>query len=267
MENERTGKTKNTILWVISIFLMLSMIVYIGQATTQAILMGILGLLVMPPINKKINEKIINGNKTKNTIKIISEIILFFVIVCNIPTNENTSITNTINNQNINNTTSTVSQINNTIANNEDKENENTVENNTINQINTIQNQNSTQSVHTETTQNNNSSVKTEPSTNIKTTTKTSAASTSTNNSSSTNNSTTKSSSTTTSSSSTNTANKQTASSSSQSTNVDNSRTVYVTPTGKRYHYISTCGGKNSTATTLNKAITRGLTPCQKCAK
>ena len=45
--------------------------------------MGILGLLVMPPINKKINEKIINGNKTKNTIKIISEIILFFVIVCN----------------------------------------------------------------------------------------------------------------------------------------------------------------------------------------
>ena len=44
-------------------------------------------------------------------------------------------------------------------------------------------------------------------------------------------------------------------------------RTVYVTPTGKRYHYISTRGGKNSTATTLNNAIARGLTPCQKCAK
>lgn len=45
------------------------------------------------------------------------------------------------------------------------------------------------------------------------------------------------------------------------------SQTVYVTPTGKRYHYSSTCGGKNSTATTLDNAKARGLTPCQKCAK
>ncbi len=47
----------------------------------------------------------------------------------------------------------------------------------------------------------------------------------------------------------------------------DNSKTVYVTPTGKRYHYISTCGGKNSTASTLNNAKARGLTPCKKCAQ
>ena len=45
-----------------------------------------------------------------------------------------------------------------------------------------------------------------------------------------------------------------------------NSRIVYRTPTGKRYHYLSTCGGKNSTATTLSAAIAAGLTPCQKCA-
>lgn len=64
MKNERK-ENKNTISWVISIFLILSMLVYIGQALTQAILMGILGLLVMPPINKKINEKFINENKTK----------------------------------------------------------------------------------------------------------------------------------------------------------------------------------------------------------
>ncbi len=49
--------------------------------------------------------------------------------------------------------------------------------------------------------------------------------------------------------------------------NTNNSRTVYRTPTGKRYHYISTCGGKNSTATTLSQAIASGLTPCQKCAQ
>ncbi len=49
--------------------------------------------------------------------------------------------------------------------------------------------------------------------------------------------------------------------------NTNNSRTVYRTPTGKRYHYISTCGGKNSSATTLSQAIASGLTPCQKCAQ
>ena len=47
----------------------------------------------------------------------------------------------------------------------------------------------------------------------------------------------------------------------------DDSKIVYVTPTGKRYHYISTCGGKNSTASTLNNAKARGLTPCKKCAQ
>ena len=44
-------------------------------------------------------------------------------------------------------------------------------------------------------------------------------------------------------------------------------QSVYVTPTGKRYHYSPTCGGKNSTASTLSAAQARGLTPCKKCAR
>ncbi|MDO5479245.1 MAG: hypothetical protein Q4G23_08800 [Clostridia bacterium] len=44
------------------------------------------------------------------------------------------------------------------------------------------------------------------------------------------------------------------------------SGTVYVTPTGKRYHLSPTCGGKNSKASTLDAALQRGLTPCKKCA-
>ncbi len=43
-------------------------------------------------------------------------------------------------------------------------------------------------------------------------------------------------------------------------------RTVYTAPTGKRYHFDPDCGGKNSSATTLDNALSRGLTPCQKCA-
>ncbi|MGM9551437.1 MAG: stalk domain-containing protein [Clostridia bacterium] len=41
---------------------------------------------------------------------------------------------------------------------------------------------------------------------------------------------------------------------------------VYITPTGKRYHFDKECGGKNSFETTLEKAIKANLTPCAKCA-
>ena len=46
-----------------------------------------------------------------------------------------------------------------------------------------------------------------------------------------------------------------------------NSRTVYRTPSGKRYHYSSTCGGKNSYEVSLDEAKKSGLTPCMKCGK
>lgn len=40
--------------------------------------------------------------------------------------------------------------------------------------------------------------------------------------------------------------------------------TVYITPTGKRYHRSSTCGGKNSYAVDISEVGSR--TPCKKCA-
>ncbi len=44
-----------------------------------------------------------------------------------------------------------------------------------------------------------------------------------------------------------------------------NSRTVYVTPTGKRYHYSGSCNGGSYSPSTLENALARGLTPCKKC--
>lgn len=41
-------------------------------------------------------------------------------------------------------------------------------------------------------------------------------------------------------------------------------QTVYITPSGKRYHLSSTCGGKNSYAVDISEVGSR--TPCQKCA-
>ena len=45
----------------------------------------------------------------------------------------------------------------------------------------------------------------------------------------------------------------------------DTSRLVYITPTGKRYHYSKACAGKNATESTINKAEKKGLTGCKNC--
>lgn len=42
--------------------------------------------------------------------------------------------------------------------------------------------------------------------------------------------------------------------------------TVYITPTGKRYHYSKSCAGKNAMARDLD-AVTGSYTPCKKCAQ
>lgn len=49
--------------------------------------------------------------------------------------------------------------------------------------------------------------------------------------------------------------------------NKNKSATVYIAPTGKRWHYLAKCAGKNATATTIAKAESLNLTPCKKCAK
>lgn len=46
---------------------------------------------------------------------------------------------------------------------------------------------------------------------------------------------------------------------------VTNDRTVYVTKTGKHYHYSGSCNGGNYYRSTLSEALARGLTPCDKC--
>ncbi|MBE6724966.1 MAG: S-layer homology domain-containing protein [Ruminococcaceae bacterium] len=41
--------------------------------------------------------------------------------------------------------------------------------------------------------------------------------------------------------------------------------TVYITPSGVRYHIDPDCGGVNSYPVSLSEALRRGKTPCQKC--
>ena len=50
------------------------------------------------------------------------------------------------------------------------------------------------------------------------------------------------------------------------SSSQSNNRTVYITKTGKKYHYNSSCNGGTYYASTLQEAKSRGLSPCSKCA-
>ena len=43
-------------------------------------------------------------------------------------------------------------------------------------------------------------------------------------------------------------------------------RTVYITPTGSKYHYDNNCNGGTYIASTLDEAKSMGLEPCKKCA-
>lgn len=45
-----------------------------------------------------------------------------------------------------------------------------------------------------------------------------------------------------------------------------NIRTVYITPTGSKYHYDNNCNGGTYIPSTLAEAQAKGLTPCKKCA-
>ncbi|MEG2001247.1 MAG: copper amine oxidase N-terminal domain-containing protein [Evtepia sp.] len=48
-------------------------------------------------------------------------------------------------------------------------------------------------------------------------------------------------------------------------TTQDQNRIIYITKSGKKYHYDSTCNGGTYFESTLSAALKKGLTPCQKC--
>ena len=47
---------------------------------------------------------------------------------------------------------------------------------------------------------------------------------------------------------------------------VSQGKTLYITPTGKKYHYDPHCNGVTYFKTTLEDALNWGLTPCKKYA-
>lgn len=262
-------KGKEIALGAISVFLIISMFVFLTKNAFIAILMGALGILLLPDVNSKINEKIIKGSKVKNYIKIALEVILFIFIVFNVPITNNSDVQEVAENNNTN-----TQQITNEINNSEDQ---NMLENNTTIGENNTNYENTTVSSTTtseEVTNNNNQGTpnNAQPKSNSSTSSssnKPKQSSGSTSSSKSTTSSGTSSGTTSSKSSSSSSSASTSSSSSSASTSapITNGQTVYVTPTGKRYHLKASCAGKNATPSTVSKAKARGLTPCKKCAQ
>ena len=57
----------------------------------------------------------------------------------------------------------------------------------------------------------------------------------------------------------------ETSNSSDTASSKENSRTVYITKTGKKYHYANPCGKGTYYPCSLAEAQSRGLEPCGKC--
>ena len=65
MESKKNN-SKNIFLWVLSIFFILSFFVYIGENCLPSIAILIAGILLIPPFNKRIKEKLEEEKKIKN---------------------------------------------------------------------------------------------------------------------------------------------------------------------------------------------------------
>lgn len=92
-------KIKNVILWILGVPVILTSIVFINQILVPSILMLIAGILLLPPINKMIKNKLLKSEKYNdisnyNAIKNISIIIFIMIFLVNVPqdnTNQTTS--------------------------------------------------------------------------------------------------------------------------------------------------------------------------------
>lgn len=93
------GKLKNVILWILGVFFILTGIVFINQILAPSILIIIAGILLLPPINKMIKNKLASSENANNIsnysiIKNIAVIIFFLIFMVNVPQN-NTNQTTT----------------------------------------------------------------------------------------------------------------------------------------------------------------------------
>lgn len=237
----------------VGIFLLIMALALFQDSILAGILMLIAGIACIPITYERL--KITDKKK----LQVILPILLFFVAIAATPTteteplkdknNSTNQVMAAVENNEVNNTNITDDKVSNNSTDTEKVENKTT--SNTVKEDTT-----STKDIASSSTKDSNKTVSSSKSTNKNTSSSLSTKKKSSSSTSSQKKTTSSSSSKKNTSSSTK---KETASSN------KNGQTVYVTETGKRYHYLNNCGNGTYYKTTLSKAKERGLTPCQKC--
>ena len=225
----------------VGIFLLIMALALFQDSILAGILMLIAGIACIPITYERL--KITDKKK----LQVILPILLFFVAIAATPTteteplkdknNSTNQVMAAVENNEVNNTNITDDKVSNNSTDTEKVENKTT--SNTVKEDTT-----STKDIASSSTKDSNKTVSSSKSTNKNTSSSSSTKKKSSSSSKKNTSSSTK---------------KETASSN------KNGQTVYVTETGKRYHYLNNCGNGTYYKTTLSKAKERGLTPCQKC--
>ena len=104
-------KVKKVILWVIGIFFIITFFVYANQIFVPAILILIGGIIILPPINEKIESKLADEEKVKKykVIRNIIVVILILIFGVNIPPTQD-KVGNQADNYIVNDVSSTINQ-------------------------------------------------------------------------------------------------------------------------------------------------------------
>lgn len=225
--------------YIIGIFFILMGMTIFQESVIAGILMLISGIACMPITYEKLKIS------DKRKLQVILPILLFFLAIAVAPTTETETVKNDDNKQN-----QVVAKMENNIDENSTNEINNKTLKNSVNiekEDNTINNVEKEEKINKK--ESNSKATDKSKSSNASTKNKTSK---STDNKKKTNNSSKKTSSTSTTKKETTSSNK-------------NGQTVYITKTGKKYHYLNNCGNGTYYKTTLSEAKKKGLTLCEKC--
>lgn len=264
MENEKKEKKKisSIVRYVIGGFFVLSIFGMTGKDVMACLFLALFGVSLFPAVYDKFLYSKFKLNKN-SFLHIIIPVLLFLIACVCMPASTENNTENTINNTVNNTVNQNVVEEKNEVVNEVVEEKDEKDEEETTSEENTQQDETSTvkDNSSSETTKKEETTTPSVPPVveQPKEETKPSNSSSSSSGSSSSSSSSSNSNSSSNSGSGSN-------SSSQETTPTPNSSTVYRTPTGKRYHIDPDCGGPNSRETTLDSAISSGLTPCQKCA-
>lgn len=90
-KEEKNGKIKNIILWIISILFILLFILYFKETPVPSIGILIAGIMLMPPVNNEIKKKLREKDYKYTVVKNVFILVLSSIFMANMPSSNTTT--------------------------------------------------------------------------------------------------------------------------------------------------------------------------------